>query len=41
MTAHCAFDFYFSDGKCQVSFLTETLVLGRGEGRESMVQGKS
>ena len=22
VTAHCAFDFYFSGGKCQVSFLT-------------------
>ena len=36
MTAHCAFDFYFSGAKCQVSFLKETLVLGRGVGRESL-----
>jgi len=41
VTAHYAFDFYFFGGKCQVSFLTETLVLGKGEGRESMVRGKS
>ena len=36
VTAHCAFDFYFSGTKCQVSFLKETLVLGRGVGRESL-----
>ena len=41
VTARRAFAFCSSGDYCQVSFLTETFGSGKGEGRESMVQGIS